>query len=44
MLRDMLYLVTLVGIAASAALAAPDVPERPRPEWHVQVCAEYDVC
>jgi hypothetical protein len=44
MLRDILYLVTLVGIAAGAALAAPEHSERPRPEWHVQVCAQYDVC
>ncbi len=40
----MLYLVTLVGIAVGTALAAPEQVERPRPEWHVQACAEYDVC
>jgi hypothetical protein len=44
MLRDILYLVTLVGITAGAVLAAPEAADRPRPEWHVQVCAEYDVC
>lgn len=44
MLRDFLYLITMVGIAAGTAIAAPDVPERPEPAWFVEVCAEYDVC
>jgi hypothetical protein len=44
MLRDVIYFVTMVGIAAGAAIGAPDVSQRPTPEWYVEVCAEYDVC
>jgi hypothetical protein len=44
MLRDFLYLITMVGIAAGTALAAPDHTERPEPQWYVELCAEHDVC
>jgi hypothetical protein len=44
MLRDFLYLITLVGIAAGTALAAPEHPQRPQPQWYIEVCAQYDVC
>ncbi len=44
MLRDVLYLIAMVGIAAGAALGAPEVPERPNPQWYTEVCADYDVC
>lgn len=44
MLRDVLYLVTMVGIAAGAAIGAPDLSERPTPEWYAEVCVQYDVC
>ena len=42
MLRDLLYLVTMVGIAAGTALAAPEHTERPEPHWYVEICAQYD--
>ena len=42
MLRDVLYLVTMVGIAAGTALAAPEHTERPEPQWYVEICAQYD--
>ena len=33
-----------VALIVVWAVAAPDLSDRPDPEWLVEVCAEFDVC